>query len=510
MIKMGVDFIRSLVNPAVLVRGARARRAGAAFFLGFTLLTTQFGLISAVSAADARLDAPYVLRDRALQNALKHSQQPEDIEKAINLYRAAINRSEKEYGADSTYTAQLYFELGNYALDNSKFTVAVESLNRAVELDPNATTPRLRLVKLYELRKEPNAARQQLIQLLKKHPDSREGRQLLVNEIQSSDPAAATRQAFRIDKLVLASLNPITMPNAVSPTPAKSAAGSATTSGATKTPTAASRPGNSPPPQNEKVDIRPNLPMENLSPAMLLRTRMKPTPTPPPQEQTAQVSPIQPVIKPPLAVPPASMMTAKGSGEKSPHRETKPKPKKAQSAPSRDQGAASPKAEKAPRAAKLSSKGGKGGLVPPPPPLPFMPVYPGMVPPPGVRTPVGVPSVELKTDAKIKRPTTKKEAKGESTEGKSEAKTDAAKSTAPAKATAPSATKPASEQDPDFLLDWASIHKKKKGSQAKEPVVPAKEAPAAKETPKEAAKEAPKEAAKEAPKEAPKEAKDAN
>jgi len=513
MIKLRVGRIRSLVSPLLFVVRTRGSRALACFFLSSALLG-QFGLIAASNAADSRLDSPNLLRDRALQNALKHSQQPEDIQRSLNLYKAAIERSEKEYGADSTYTAQLYYEMGSFALDNSKFTVALESLNRAVVLDPNAITPRLQLVKLYELRKEPNAARVQLIQLLKKHPDSKVGRQLLVNEIQNSDPAAATKQAFRMDKLLLAAINPVGMPANLS----VSAVKPATTGSAAKPATGSTQPnGASATDQLPKVEPKAIVPAEPLSSVMLLRMHQKPAPTPPPQEQTAQVTPVQaPVVKPPIITPAKIPMMSHPP-------KSATRPKKAQPLAKAQSGIIA-NAERPSRHEKPAGKVGKGGLVPPPPPLPFVPVFPGMIPPPQARTPVGVPAVQLKTDAKIKSPPKK-----ESKPADGAAKQQATEVPAPPKATAPGASKPSADDDPEFLLKWASVSQKKKGAKgaaskeapakeapAKEAPAPAKEAPketakeAPKETPKEAApKETPKEAPKEAPKES-KEAKDAN
>jgi tetratricopeptide (TPR) repeat protein len=460
----------------------------------FTLVTTLSGHGLAGFAAESSLDSPSLLRDRALQNALKHSKQPEDIDRALNLYKGAIDRSVKEYGADSPYTAQLYFELGCYALDNSRFMVALESLNRAVELDPNAVAPRLKLVRLHELCRRPNAAREQLVLLLKKHPDSKEGRQLLVNEIQRVDPAAAARQAFGIDKLVVATAIPPTdtgnypAPAAKRETPPDTMDNTATpnpASGHAATPTPQAKPqANAPVPQANALVS----PVQALSPVMSLRTLQKPAataqPKRPPQEETAKITPVEPPQKAAnaakLTAPKAKPEKPAQSEVKAIHKSRKSKSKAASgenaelsSEHKKGESASTGKKAKAEKLAhagssKISGKGLKG-LVPPPPPLPFMPVFPGIMPPQQVHPQSGEASVQLKTDAKIKaakkaNKPPESEARGEAAATKSEAKAETkseGKSEAKSEAPKASPSKPAPE-DEDFMLKWAGVNEKKK------------------------------------------------
>lgn len=115
------------------------------------------------------------------------------------------------------------------------------------------------------------------------------------------------------------------------------------------------------------------------------------------------------------------------------------------------------------RALKASGKVPKG-LVPPPPPTQILPVYPGMIPalrPSGLRAPA-----QLRTEAKLKNPAQKKDDRGKS-DIKSGAKEDKAEAqeekSQPSEKLMPGApgAKDSGDSDPDFLLKWADVNKKR-------------------------------------------------
>jgi len=466
-------------------RGERLAAVVCALLLALGLSTKIALCLPADRATEtSRLDSPFILRQRAFQSALRHSSQADDIEKTLSLYRMAIERSEKEYGANSSYTAQLYYELGSYALDNSKFTLAVDNLNRAVELDPNSIATRLKLIRLYEICAKPNEARKQISQILAKHPESKEGRQLLVSAIQKHDPAAATRQAFQIDRLICPSASHF-VNSRQSPTQVSNSV--ATRNDAVKGGASVS----------VKTDNNSETGLAIVSSVMSLRalhsgkltgtgpkkldaTTMSKSPA---KEHNAEDAKAQ-RTKGPLPIKHGkaralSKGKAAHSDKKAKHQAKKNGkdnldhlvPESVSVEPTEDsgaggkgtgaQGAKKGKAVHQTRALKGSGKAAKG-LVPPPPPTQILPVYPGMIPalnPSGLRAPAS-----LRTEAKLKNSAQKKDQKGTS-DTKSGAKEEKAgaqeeKSKPPEKL--PPGAKDSGDSDPDFLLNWADVNKKKK------------------------------------------------
>jgi tetratricopeptide (TPR) repeat protein len=434
--------------------------AGLTAILGAICLSS----LQPVSAAtqSARLDSPSILRQRAFQSAMKHSQRSEDISKTISLYQAAIERSELDYGPDSTFTAQLYYELGSFALDNSKFTVAFDNLSRSVKLNPNSTVACLKLAEILNLRKDVKAARLQIEQLLAKHPDCKEARQILVSAIQRTNPAEATRQAFQTDRtaaMVYDSRN------------------RAATARAHLDPQESI---------GSEQEIRPeqsDLTSEEAKIGDVRRVDRK-------QGTESSAKPERSVVMS-VRLPRAKAADVhQGSNipaqvditptSATVNREDK-SAKKAKSAHLRKVSASDSVAEAAKLALPVSNKKARHdklsrhaasatkslvkipkGLVPPPPPTPLLPGYAGLVPQaanPGLLSP------RLRTEAKVRKSTAPKPEDNE--EGSESGNSKAAKTvngaSKPSQSNSTAAgTKNGTEQDGDFLLDWASVHKKNK------------------------------------------------
>ena len=119
-------------------------------------------------------------------------------EESLALYQKAISKSESEYGKNSRIVGNLYYQLGIKAFLLSKFNLAENSLKKAVEINPNSEAARLMLIKLLKFRNRQVEAYNQIQQALKKHPESVSLHKDLVLSLQEREPAHANKQAYLI------------------------------------------------------------------------------------------------------------------------------------------------------------------------------------------------------------------------------------------------------------------------------------------------------------------------
>ena len=115
------------------------------------------------------LSDPKSLRQSAFESYLQGN-----YEKAKVYYEQAIDQTQKTYGPNSPFLADLYYELGTISLELSKFTIASHYLPLAVEKKPNSLQARLKLVELDMLTGKEEDARIQLDAAQKAHPKSPE------------------------------------------------------------------------------------------------------------------------------------------------------------------------------------------------------------------------------------------------------------------------------------------------------------------------------------------------
>jgi tetratricopeptide (TPR) repeat protein len=390
---------------------------------------------SVLASETPRLDSAVGLRQQALQRILKHSQKPEDIDATLALYKSAIDASEKENGSGCSYTGDLYFERGSYAFDNSRFQIALDNLNKAVQINPSSITARLRLIKLLEVRKDSIEARQQIQQLLTRHSDCKEGRQLLVASMQKFDPAAATRQAFSVDKFVKLPAVEKPAPQAAQSTPASPAAAKPTDVAPLSSVLSLRSPHAKPP-----EVVQPPKPAAAA--------------TPPSAEASAVIEAVSSVQR-----EVAKFAKATPPKEAKPEKKSAPKVAKSEKKKTAAQHATALSLDIPPppgsKPAKAKSGGGKmaAGLVPPPPPTPFAFPMPGM----GIPRPdLSNGGLQLKTDAKIKKPAAEKKAAPEKI-----SVPPVPNIPTPGESASP-APKGNADSDPDFLLEWGGANKKKK------------------------------------------------
>jgi tetratricopeptide (TPR) repeat protein len=354
-----------------------------------------------------QIDSPQALRAIAFSRCLEN--RPDT---ALDFYQKAIDKSCQEYGANSTYTGNLYFEMGNLALRMSKFSTAESCLTRAVQINPNSDIARLKLAELLRLREKSSQARGQIQQSVQHNVNSAVARLWMIAALQDNNPAAATKQSFYLHQI----LNGVPIKVPVQPKPIP------TTSEQTKT---ESQSGQSAvKAASARTAIQAITKVKGKSD---LETRAN--------TKAGKKNPSAPQAL--VAKEPRKAVTA--------HRQAEPKVSKAQEAKASKRTSAKATIASHPHLSK-------GALVPPPPT--DSPVFQGLVP----RLDPSGPEIQLKTQAKVtKKPPAAKPDNELSTKPSASAADKAAK------ASASSAS--AQENDPDFLIEWASVKKKQgKGS----------------------------------------------
>lgn len=127
----------------------------------------QFGKIN---------NSPSYLRNQGLSFYFKG-----DLDSAFDYFQQAIKQSVKEFGENSIYTADLYFELGQLALKSSKFQTAETNLRNAVRINPNSIEYHLKLANVLQLRQKPEDAFKQISLALAKNKSSLEAHAAMIN-----------------------------------------------------------------------------------------------------------------------------------------------------------------------------------------------------------------------------------------------------------------------------------------------------------------------------------------
>jgi tetratricopeptide (TPR) repeat protein len=161
--------------------------------LTFLGLTTLLGTTSCSAASARSTDAPG-LRSIAFEHYLSG-----DTEAALDYYQKAIDTASREYGADSSYIGQLYYEMGTLALDSKKFVRSESYLQKAVQHNPNSVMARVKFAELLQLRGKSDEALQQINAALAKHSSSPEAREALVIWLQANHKTArAIHESYNV------------------------------------------------------------------------------------------------------------------------------------------------------------------------------------------------------------------------------------------------------------------------------------------------------------------------
>ncbi len=411
-----------------------------------------FGASVWSTAAEAKsTDAPG-LRSIAFEHYLSG-----DTEAALDYYQKAIDTASRDYGAESSYIGQLYYEMGTLALDAKKFVRSEAYLQKAVQHNPNSVMARVKFAELLQLRGKSDEALQQINAALAKHSNSPEAREALVIWLQANHKTArAIHESYNVT--VAAAGNavapPVTEAVLAKAEPAKPAEPALVASAAAPTP---APPAAQTPPAKAPLKLFPWMQSEKKSEPKKEEVKEKP---PAKKEEKKPVEAKKPEKKAPKKEPkqqkpakekhlkqtkPTQVQVADDGASTAALRTTATTiPKKKETKPSEDQ----PPVQAAPQmvygvpAVKSSKR--SNTMVPPPPPMVPSFVNPmGMIPQQMFHQPAP-PKVAKKPKPAATAAPVAKEAPVET------------------KASAPSSSG-GEEPDPNFLLDWAGANAKKKG-----------------------------------------------
>jgi tetratricopeptide (TPR) repeat protein len=182
-------------------------------FLAFTVPVSLAAMLLApgptppASAASdiSSLESPAELRLTALDTLMKG-----DKHKALALYEDAIRLATQQFGADSSFLGDLYYETGRLSLELNQFNQAEEYLRQAVQINPKNASARLCLAKLLDTRAKVQESIGQIREALMVNPNSPVARQKFIQTLSKygtkpSDKAIATEEAYTVAMMQKAS-----------------------------------------------------------------------------------------------------------------------------------------------------------------------------------------------------------------------------------------------------------------------------------------------------------------
>ncbi|CAN5360075.1 hypothetical protein BH10CYA1_BH10CYA1_33440 [soil metagenome] len=410
-------------------------------------LTASIGLTGSLAASANSTDAPG-LRSIAFEHYLSG-----DTEAALDYYQKAIDTASREYGAESSYIGQLYYEMGTLALDAKKFVRSEAYLQKAVQHNPNSIMARVKFAELLQLRGKNDEALQQIHTALSKHSSSPEAREALVIWLQANHKTArAIHESYNIS--VAAAGNTVAPPvqTMVAKTDTPKSSDTALIAAATPAPTQAT------PAAKVPLKIFPWMMGEKKQEPKKVEPEKKPPEKKEEKKPVETKKPEKKAKKEPKPQKPAKDKHNKQSKQQAEQvaeelhalrttAKALPKKKEAKSNDGSDPAeTAAPMMQPAPtmvfNVPAIKSSKRSNQMVPPPPPM--VPVFGnpmGMFQPP--------PPI-------FRQPAAPKTAK----KPKSVAPAVAKEPAPEPKAAAASA---GGEEDPNFLLDWAGANAKKKG-----------------------------------------------
>ncbi|MBS1991418.1 MAG: hypothetical protein JSS83_12930 [Cyanobacteria bacterium SZAS LIN-3] len=151
------------------------------------------------AAADSSVqESPAQLRLAALDTLMKG-----DKHNALALYEEAIRLANKQFGEDSTFLGDLYYETGRLYLDLDQFTQADAALKKAVAVNPKNASARLALAKLLDLQEKVQDSIAQTREALMINPASPVARQKFIQTLSKygqspSDKSIVTQESLTI------------------------------------------------------------------------------------------------------------------------------------------------------------------------------------------------------------------------------------------------------------------------------------------------------------------------
>lgn len=362
--------------------------------LATLLVLTMAGINSAAWAQKygrpAVAQNPNLLRQQAFDSYLAG-----DFDDAALLYKQAINAGASTYGKNSSFVADLFYELGTMGLEEGNYARAQKYLPQAVRMKPNSVQARVKLADLYLRQDKLDEAMGQIGTALKRNPGSVEAQKELVKLMmarakkdgENSEAAnlACTWESFQLKNF---SNNLVKSTNTLIA-------------------------------QWKKQLNSANKRIPTLSIAMSSPTITRTQAAPPPKPAK---------IKPPQNTSTKSIKSRAKKSKPTTHSKAKTKTSKPKPKPVRVEKPKPKKVSKPVVARKRPKR--SNGLVPPPPPTVPVPAY-NAPPPSSVKLEA---KAQLKDKKKEKKPIPKKKVKKKK----------------------PKQTIP---DEPDFILDWASKKK---------------------------------------------------
>lgn len=149
-----------------------------AIAMRLTRFSLAFVLLSYAPAADCKVqdgDDASSWRAQGFQQSLRGEK-----DDALISYQHAVDTALKEYGADSSYVGDLYYEMGALALDAKKPHTAEVYLQKAVQQNPNSIMARVKYSEALQLIGKRDEGLTQIQAALTKHQNSPEAREALV------------------------------------------------------------------------------------------------------------------------------------------------------------------------------------------------------------------------------------------------------------------------------------------------------------------------------------------
>ncbi len=153
----------------------------------------------ASTPSDSRaLESPAQLRLTALDTLMKG-----DKHGALDQYEEAIGLANRQFGPDSTFLGDLYYEAGRLYLELDQFNQAEDYLRQAVKINPKNASARLSLARLLDTREKIQDSIGQIREALLINPGSPVARQKFIQTLSKygqspSDKAIATQESVTL------------------------------------------------------------------------------------------------------------------------------------------------------------------------------------------------------------------------------------------------------------------------------------------------------------------------
>lgn len=169
-------------------------------------------------------EAAFGLEDSPMDNRLAAMDQIHrgDKQAALESYSTAIESATKKFGANSTFLADLYYEAGSLASQMDQFETAENHLRKALQINPRLSMARIELANVCRRRDKPTEALEQIQRDLGNHPNSLIARQQFVrwlgqNGKTLTDKSIAHQESLRL--LAISQSANLSIPGAVKAPP---------------------------------------------------------------------------------------------------------------------------------------------------------------------------------------------------------------------------------------------------------------------------------------------------